>query len=119
MSSVNYPLSQLLTDDSAASMRWFAQEAVQHVPAVANVEAEVTDDGLLIRGMTETDLEVVCHAVVQCYPGAKAHKPQLGFIEGPPLQEPYYQIVITAPEESLGDVMGDLSSRRATIAPER
>jgi len=40
----------------------------------------------------------------------------LRFIDGPPLQEPYYQIVVTTPEDSLGDVMGDLTLRRATIA---
>jgi elongation factor G len=39
----------------------------------------------------------------------------LRFIEGPPLQEPYYRILIATPEETLGDVAGDLTSRRARI----
>lgn len=116
MSAVDYPLSQLVTSESGASERWFAQEAARHIPSGTNVQAEVTDDGLLLRGTTELELEIACHAIVQQYPGAKMHKPQLRFLEGPPLQEPYYQIVITTPEESLGNVIGDLNSRRATIA---
>jgi translation elongation factor EF-G len=113
---VDYPLSQLITNEPGPSQRWFAQEAAGRVPSGTNVQAEVTDEGLLIRGISELDLEVASHAIVQQYRGAKVHKPQVRYIEGPPLQEPYYQIVITTPEESLGNVVGDLTSRRATIA---
>jgi len=116
MSRADFPLSQLITDKSATSQRWFAQESVRHIAPAEGSHLEITDDGLLILGMTEDDLERAYQAIMQRYPGAEAHKPQVRFIDGPPLQEPYYQMTINVPEYSLGDVMGDLNSRRATIA---
>jgi translation elongation factor EF-G len=113
---VDYPLMQLVTNVTGRSNRWFAQEASRHVPSTTSVRADVTDDGLLLRAITELELEIACHAVLQQYPDAKIHKPKLRFVEGPPLQEPYYRIVVTTPEESLGDVMADLISRRAKIS---
>jgi predicted membrane GTPase involved in stress response len=113
---VDLPLSQLITSDSSPSQRWFAQEAAHHFPSNANAQVEATDEGLLLRASTELELEVVCHVLVQLYPDAKLHKPQVRYLEGPPLQEPYYRIVITIPEDSLGNVMADLTSRRAWIA---
>lgn len=39
-----------------------------------------------------------------------------GFLEAKPmLLEPIYEVVITVPEENMGDVMGDVSSRRGKI----
>jgi len=39
-----------------------------------------------------------------------------GFLEAKPmLIEPIYEVVITVPEENMGDVMGDVSSRRGKI----
>ena len=113
---MDFPLSQLITIESSPSQRRFAQEAAHHFPSNANVHVEATDDGLLLRANTELELELACHVVVQLYPGVKIHKPQLRYVEGPPLQEPYYRIVITAPEDSLGNVMADLNSHRASIA---
>src|SRR5262249_60696688 len=40
-----------------------------------------------------------------------AVKPAIGQARRPPL-EPIYSVEITAPEENMGDIMGDLSSRR-------
>jgi predicted membrane GTPase involved in stress response len=112
---VDFPLSQLITSESGPSQRWFAQEAAHHFPPNAKLHVEATADGLLLRANTELELELACHVVLQLYPGAKIHKPQLRYLEGPPLQEPYYRIVITTPEDSLGYVMADLNSRRASI----
>jgi translation elongation factor EF-G len=111
---VDFPLSQLITNESDPSQRWFAQEAGRHIPS--KVHAQATDEGLLLRANTELELELACQAVVQSYPSAKIHKPQVSYLGGPPLQEPYYRIVITTPEGRLGDVMADLDSRRASIA---
>ena len=110
---MDFPLSQLITNESEPSQRWFAQEAVRHVPS--KVLAQATDGGLLLQANTELELELACHAVAQSYPGARFHKPQVRYLEGPPLQEPYYRIAVTTPEEWLGDVITDLSSRRASI----
>ena len=111
---MDFPLSQLITNESAPSQRWFAQEATPCVPS--NVYAEATDGGLVIQANTELELELACGAVLQSFPGARVHKPQVRYLEGSPLQEPYYRIMVLTPEDCLGDVMADLNSRRASLA---
>jgi predicted membrane GTPase involved in stress response len=111
-----YPLSVLITDPSAPSQRWFAQESLRDTPSSPGAALEAHDGGLLCRGTTELDLELICHAVLKRFPSAKVGRPRVEYVEGPPLQEPYYRITVQTPEDRLGDVISDLTARRGTIA---
>jgi translation elongation factor EF-G len=109
------PLSVLVTPPGAESQRWFAHEASTRVAFALPIRAEVTEGGLLIRGVTELDLETAFASVRQTFRNVKAHSPSVEFDYGERPCEPYYLITVVAPDDSIGDVLGDLSARRGTI----
>ncbi len=93
------------------------------IPAVEKGVIETMEKGVL-SGNTVVDVKVTLHfgsyhnvdsdemsfkiAAAQCF--------KKGFIEAKPcLLEPIYEIEVTVPEEYMGDVMGDISSRRGKI----
>jgi len=112
---VDFPLNVLLTRRGERSQLWFARDAVRYVSPTDRVSAEPTERGLLVRGITELDLELVCEALRQRFDNLQIGPPHVEFIEGPPRLEPYYSVVVTVPEDVMGYVMGDLSGRRGLI----
>ncbi len=93
------------------------------IPAVEKGVIETLKDGVL-AGYPVVDVRVVLHygsyhdvdssEMAFKIAGAQAFKK--GFLEGRPvLLEPIYNIEVKVPEEAMGDVMGDLSSRRGKI----
>jgi predicted membrane GTPase involved in stress response len=109
------PLSVLLSNPAAPSQLWFAQEALPLVRSSERVAAEATDRGLLVRGLTELDLELASHSLGQRFPGLRVGNPVVELIRGTPLLEPYYLVTVTVPAGFVGDVVGDLNARRAVI----
>jgi elongation factor G len=94
------------------------------VPAVEKGIKEVMDNGIL-TGSKVVDIKVTLfdgnyHPVDSDevsfkIAGAQAFKK--GFMDAKPvILEPIYDVVIKVPEEFMGDVMGDISSRRGKIS---
>ena len=111
----HFPLSVLVTRAREHSQRSFATDALRQVKS-DRVLAEVTDDGLLVRGMTELDLETVCLALAEVTSGLEFRDFRVEYMgHGSAMEEPYYLITVTVPEERMGNVMGDLSVRRGLI----
>jgi translation elongation factor EF-G len=79
------------------------------------VRAEPNEDGLMIRGMTELDLEMVCLELKKKYPDLRLGNPAVEYVEAEKLLEPYYLATVGTPEDFMGNVVGDLSSRRGLI----
>ena len=73
------------------------------------------ESGLLLRGMTELDLETACEELKRKYPDLQLGAPAVEYIEAGELLEPYYSATVETPEDAMGEVMGDLSSRRGLI----
>lgn len=111
-----YPLSIRVTQPSANSQREFAEEALKVVKSPpARTNAEVTDSGLLLWGITELDLEQAFEQVKAVFPSAKCGKPSVAYLDGPPLMEPCYRALIESPDEHWAELMSDLFVRRGVI----
>ena len=69
----------------------------------------------MLRGMTELDLEMVCHELKKKYSDLQLGNLAVAYIEAERLLEPYYLATVDTPEDFMGNVVGDLSSRRGLI----
>jgi len=95
----------------------------QYIPAVEKGIAEAKDKGVL-AGYPTVDFKAVVddgsyHSVdssEQAFKvaGSLAYKDAISQA-GPVLLEPIMKIQVVAPEESMGDIMGDLNSRRGRV----
>ncbi|MEZ7891709.1 MAG: elongation factor G [Candidatus Wallbacteria bacterium] len=95
----------------------------EYIPAIEKGFREATDSGVL-AGYPVVDLKVTLidgsyHEVDSSEMAFKVAA-SMAFKDGcrkctPVLLEPYFEIEIVVPEEYMGDVMGDLSSRRGKI----
>ena len=110
-----YPVSSLVINPSAQSQRDFAETALPLIQGVNRVVAEVSDEGLVVRAVTETDLELAVWEIRRAYTNARQGKPQVAYDMGPPLMEPFYRASVDTPDIYVGAVIGDLSQRRATV----
>ena len=81
----------------------------------SRVSFQETPDGLTVHGLTELDLEIAIEELRKIGPPIRQGKPQVAYDMGPPLLEPYYRVTVDVPELNVGTVIGDLSSRRATV----
>jgi predicted membrane GTPase involved in stress response len=113
---MDLPLRVLITRPSAPSQAWFAREAVATVPDSPLLRAESTQEGLVLRGMTERDLEVAYLKLKEKFPDIRPGNPVVEYIQAEKLLEPYYSATVDTPEYFLGDVVADLISRRAAIS---
>jgi predicted membrane GTPase involved in stress response len=80
-----------------------------------SVSAEASDEGLIVRGLGELDIEEAVFRLGQVFSGVVCSKPQVAYIEGPELMEPVYTATIDTPEDFCGTVLADISERRALI----
>ena len=113
---MDLPLSSLVTWPSASSQREPAAEAARVVNLPAErVRLEVTDKGLLVRAITELDLEISVDAVRKMVPGARQGKPQVEYVFEPEFLEPCYVATIDAPAQNADAVISDLSTRRGVV----
>ena len=113
--SVDHPISCLVTRPAEKSQRAFAVAASQFVQAIERVSAEISDEGLIVRGLTELDVELGVWEVKQNFANVYVGKPEVAYDLGPPLLEPYYRAIIYVPEECVAPVVGDMSTRRAAL----
>src|SRR2546428_790645 len=112
---MDHPVSATLTRPGEKSQRAFAFAASRYIEGIERVSVDVTDDGLVVRGLTELDVELAVHEVKQHFADVLCGKPEVVYRMGPPLMEPYYRATIDTPEECWGVVMADMSSRRCSL----
>jgi translation elongation factor EF-G len=112
---MDHPISAVVTRQVEKSQRAFAVVASPYVEALDRVSAEITDEGLVVRGVTELDVELAVDKVMEHFDGVLCGKPQVVYRLGPPLMEPYYHAIVDTPEDCWGAVMADMSNRRALI----
>jgi len=95
----------------------------KYIPAVEKGVIETTKEGIL-AGYPVVDVKVTLHygtyhnvdSSEMAFKVAASMALKKGFLESKPiLLEPIYEIQVNCPEENMGDVMGDLSSRRGKI----
>ncbi len=94
------------------------------IPAVEKGVVETMKDGVL-AGYPVVDVRVALHygsyhdvdSSEMAFKIAASQAFKKGFLEAKPvLLEPIYTIEVKVPEDAMGDVMGDISSRRGKIA---
>jgi predicted membrane GTPase involved in stress response len=112
---VDHPISSTVTRPAEKSQRAFAVAASRYVEAIERVSADVTDEGLVVRGLTELDVELAVHEIKEHFVDVLCGKPEVVYRMGPSLMEPYYRAIIDTPEECWGLVMADMSNRRGLI----
>ena len=95
-----------------------------YIPAVEKGIVETLKDGVL-AGYPVVDVRVALHygsyhdvdSSEMAFKIAAAMAFRKGFLEAKPiLLEPIYNIEVKVPEDTMGDVMGDISSRRGKIS---
>jgi elongation factor G len=96
----------------------------QYIPAVEKGVVETLKEGVL-AGYPVVDVRVALHygsyhdvdSSEMAFKIAASMAFRKGFMEAKPvLLEPIYNIEVKVPEDAMGDVMGDISSRRGKIA---
>lgn len=112
---MDLPLRVLITRPSAVSQAWFGREAVNAVVHGPMLRAEPTQAGLVLRGVTEADLELAYLALKKKFEDVRCGNPSVEYVDDDTSLEPYYSATVDAPEYFMGTVAGDLVSRRATI----
>ncbi len=114
--NIIYPIEQLITlKDKAFALR-FAQEAAPLIAVTDRIVYEITKEGLLLKGMSEPDLEEAVKTLRENYDDKLiTHEPEIKYILEPELLEPIMTVSVTTPEEFMGSVCADLSERRGTI----
>ncbi len=111
-----YPLEQLVQLKHAFSQRKFAEEASALVPATDRIRSRVRDDGLLLEGIGELDLETAIDSLIERYKQrVVVGRPVIRYIREPELLEPYMRMEVRTRPDFMGTVVGDLSARRGWI----
>ena len=116
---MNLPINVVVIRPPVNEQQAVAAEARRLNTPPGRVAFEESPEGLIVHGLTELDIELSIHELRKMFPELKHGKPQVAYDMGPPLMEPYYRATIDMPEENLGAVMGDMSSRRGLIQAAR
>lgn len=112
---MDLPLSVVITRPSARSQAWFSREAVGTVAQGLSLRAESNEKGLILRGMTESDLEAAFAELKKKFADVRPGDPTVEYIQAEKMLEPYYSATVDTPEYFLGNVVDDLNARRSTI----
>lgn len=76
----------------------------------------VLSDGRVVVGaLTEPDLEFAIEVARKQVLDLKIGPIEVTYLDDPYPQEPYYRVVVTTPEDYVGDVIGDLNRRVGCI----
>jgi len=111
-----YPIEQLITLKDGPFPLRFAQEAAPLIAITDRIAYEITKEGLLLKGISEPDLEDAVKTLRENYDEKLIiHEPEIKYILEPELLEPIMTVNVTTPENFMGSVCGDLSERRGLI----
>jgi translation elongation factor EF-G len=116
---VSLPINVVVIRPPANEQQAVVAEARRVNASPDRIAFEESPEGLIVHGLTEIDIELAIHELRKVFPELKHGKPQVAYDMGPPLMEPYYRATVDVPEEKLGAVMGDMSSRRGIIQAAR
>jgi len=109
---LDLPLSQTVDDPLDSSLESIRQLAREIVPST-RIRAEVTEQGLLLRAVSELDLEIAVDRLKAVAPALRVGNPAINYIESEVWLEPFATIVLHVPAETLQIVCQDLRARRA------
>ena len=115
---MDWPISQLITDPLASSQEKAGRALSKHVLCGDQISTKVTENGLVVLATTEDNLEQAAFALQKVAPRIKLWKPQLNYIFGSPMLEPYAMVFLEVPRESAARVVDELLSRRAKLRSE-
>ena len=114
------PIQTIARPKSSAFAVTFARELLPLFEHHERLDAEPVSGGLLIAGVWEPDLDVAHQMIAAAYSGEVAwDAPRINYIEDTWRQEPVLLVEVRTPDDYLGNVIGDLSSRRAMITEHR
>jgi hypothetical protein len=110
------PLQTTVAPKAPAFFPNFARDLLPAFADKDRLSAEATGEGLLISGIWDPDLDVAASLVRAKFVGDVVWtKPSIRYIWEPKILEPILRVEVRAPSESLGNVIGDLMSRRGTL----
>lgn len=115
---MEWPISQRITDPRAASQQEAGHALGKYVSRGDHLDFKVTELGLVVLATLEQELEQVVFALQQKVPDLIVGKPQLNYIYGEKVLEPFVVALVKVPKQSSIDVLADLLSRRATLKNE-
>ena len=111
-----YPIEQLIKLKDKPFPLQFAQKAATFIAVTDRIACEITKEGLLLKGISEPDLEEAIKKLRHAYDEKLLiHEPEIKYILEPELLEPIMTVSVTTPEDFMGSVCGDLSERRGLI----
>ena len=119
---ISKPLRTLARPKASAFVLGFARELVSHFAHLDRLEAEATDEGLLIGGIWQPDLDLAFDVVRGAYVGETTWEPaRIHYLEDQWRRptEPYLLVRVQTPYDYIGNVIGDLSSRRGLLTEQR
>lgn len=94
----------------------FAADAATILKDNERLEVEASPSGVILRGVWEFDIEQAIEDLKEALAVRIEWSPsRIIYKEGPRLLEPIMKVRLKVPEDSLGDVIGDLTRRRGTI----
>lgn len=119
---VSKPLRTLARPKASAFVVKFARDLVPHFAHLDRLEAEATAEGLLIGGIWQPDLDRAFDIVRGAYSGETTWWPaRIHYAEDEWRRrtEPFLLVRVQTPYDYIGNVIGDLSSRRGLITGHR
>ena len=115
---MEWPISQRVTDPRASSQQEAGHALAKHVSRGEHLDTKVTELGLVLLATSENELEQAAFALQQIVPDLILGKPQLNYIYGEQLLEPFAVARVKIPKESTAGVLADLLTRRAKLRSE-
>ena len=112
---MDWPLSQVVVPSGAGSPQEAGHRLVASVSLPDGTAIRATGAGLLLLATTEPLLDAAAACVLRIDPESRLRKPQLNYIPGEPILEPYATIELRVPAKAAERVIGDLESRRGSI----
>jgi predicted membrane GTPase involved in stress response len=112
---MTFPIRKLIRDPNVESQESASRAMVLMVSPSDRHTGGVTKDGLLLRAVSELDLEIASDRLRAVFRYLVLGKPQINYIEADTWQEPYASLTARNPSECLAEVLADLRARRAEI----
>jgi hypothetical protein len=104
-----------MTDPSEHFQLRFAEAASALVEKSRHLQCETTATGLIIWAVSERLLEESVYLVRAHFPNAVCGKLEVAYLHEPEWQEPLVKVTVATPEDTVGDVVGDLNRRRGLL----
>jgi hypothetical protein len=101
-----------LSRPTAKELYAIVDSALAQLPSAC---CELSDARVVIGALTECDLESAIALARSHESDLRSGPIAVTYVDTPYPQEPYYRVVVTTPEDHVGDVIGDLNRRVGCI----